>query len=181
MPFGPIIAVTMVSSAAEVRRIRPTEWEGLRDLRLRALVESPTAFGGVFEQEEQSPDEHWRERAGKFATDPAEILFVVAGQDGVLRGMTRGVLSSGPSDAAHLFGMYVGPAFRGQGYGRRLVEEVCEWARRAGEHRIILDVTETNLPAIRLYEACGFARTGRTQPLPHTPALQEIEMECALG
>jgi ribosomal protein S18 acetylase RimI-like enzyme len=37
-------------------------------------------------------------------------------------------------------------------------------------------VTETNKPARRLYERCGFKPTGERQPLPSNPALGELAM-----
>jgi hypothetical protein len=39
-------------------------------------------------------------------------------------------------------------------------------------------VTETNDPARRLYERCGFAATGERQPLPSRPQYAEIAMAC---
>lgn len=161
---------------SEVRRIRADEWEGLRDLRLRALRDSPTAFGSTFEQESQRTDDHWRERARVSADGDARVLFVVA-VEGALRGMARGVPDETGRDLCHLYGMFVDAEVRGRGHGRALVDAVCAWARSRGSRRVVLNVTETNAEAIRLYEACGFVRTGAVQPLPHTPALLEIEME----
>lgn len=161
---------------SEVRRIRADEWEALRDLRLRGLRDSPTAFGSTFEEEKQRADDQWRERARASAAGDAQALFVVA-VDGALRGMARGVPDERQRELCHLYGMFVAPDVRGRGHGRALVEAVCAWARSRGSRRVVLNVTETNAEAIRLHEGCGFVRTGAVQPLPHTPALLEIEME----
>jgi GNAT superfamily N-acetyltransferase len=77
---------------------------------------------------------------------------------------------------AHLYSMYVDPPLRRGGLGRQLVARICDWAREGGMRRVILNVTETNAAAIRMYESCGFVPTGRRQPLSHTPALLELEM-----
>ena len=49
------------------------------------------------------------------------------------------------------------PSFRRKGYGKRLVDAVIAAAREKGAEHIFLEVRENNLPAVRLYEACGFA------------------------
>ena len=50
----------------------------------------------------------------------------------------------------------VSPRFSGQGVGRALLEFAAEFARRQGMKALRLDVTDGNVPAIRLYERCGF-------------------------
>ena len=54
--------------------------------------------------------------------------------------------------------MYVDPTVRGRGIGRALVEALeCE-ARLAGVTRIVLETGTRLAPAIKLYEAMGYAR-----------------------
>ena len=59
--------------------------------------------------------------------------------------------------------MWVAPVARGRGVGDGLVDAVVDWARAAGYPRVVLDVGDENLPAIRLYERKGFEPTGRTR------------------
>ncbi len=54
--------------------------------------------------------------------------------------------------------MYLRPACRGRGAGRRLLATALGWARACGAHRIRLDTTEQMEAARRLYEAHGFCR-----------------------
>lgn len=54
---------------------------------------------------------------------------------------------------------------RGQGLGTRLLEAVCDRARREGCHSVRLEVVDTNHAARRLYERCGF-RVIATQYYP---------------
>ena len=54
------------------------------------------------------------------------------------------------------------------------------WTREHGADVLNLHVTETNAPAITLYERLGFHATGETEPLPHTPSVRENHMACAL-
>jgi len=46
--------------------------------------------------------------------------------------------------------------FRGRGIGREVVDQVIEYARALGVQNLLLEVTESNLPARRLYQSAGF-------------------------
>jgi len=47
----------------EIRRIRADEGLRLKALRLRALADSPMAFGSTLAREQAYPDALWHERA----------------------------------------------------------------------------------------------------------------------
>ena len=73
------------------------------------------------------------------------------------------------SEYAELKRMYVRPAFRGRGIGRRLLDRL---AARAGESGVTLLRLETGIQqtaAIRLYEAYGFRRRDAFPPYRHDP------------
>ena len=48
-----------------------------------------------------------------------------------------------------------------QGLGRALVKTLIDWADTRGIVRVALEVVETNVGAIRLYESLGFEHEGR--------------------
>jgi GNAT superfamily N-acetyltransferase len=54
------------------------------------------------------------------------------------------------------FGVSVVDGFRGHGIGRALIAHVEGWAATHGVERVILNVAEANLDAIRLYRALGY-------------------------
>lgn len=54
----------------------------------------------------------------------------------------------------------VGPGYAGRGVGRAMLQKARQTAKALGAEWLRLLVAETNLPAICLYEACGFARAG---------------------
>jgi ribosomal protein S18 acetylase RimI-like enzyme len=57
-------------------------------------------------------------------------------------------------------GMAVAAAWRGRGVGTTLLAEAIERARKAGAHKIALQVWPHNQAAIALYERFGFQREG---------------------
>ncbi|MBU0492048.1 MAG: GNAT family N-acetyltransferase [Chloroflexi bacterium] len=62
---------------------------------------------------------------------------------------------------SRLAGMALVPEARGQGVGRRLMDQLIAEARARGERAMVLEVIEGNAAAVRLYEACGFGRVRR--------------------
>jgi RimJ/RimL family protein N-acetyltransferase len=57
-------------------------------------------------------------------------------------------------------GMVVAAGFRGRGIGSGLLAEAVERARKAGAHKLSLQVWPHNAAAIALYERFGFQREG---------------------
>ena len=164
-------------SAWTIERTSPGQWERVRAVRLQALADAPDAFGTTLAEDEARPLPEWRARLAR--SDVATFLAVADGRDG---GIATGAPFEGQEGAAGLFSMWTAPEFRGRGIGRALVEAVVSWARGAGYRRVLLDVADGNLPAIRLYARCGFAPTGETGTLPpprqHVP---EHRRALALG
>ncbi len=55
----------------------------------------------------------------------------------------------------------VTPAYRQNGVGKRLVLALIDEARTSNAISILLEVRESNFPARKLYERCGFQQYGR--------------------
>src|SRR5687768_10461324 len=60
------------------------------------------------------------------------------------------------SGTAELKRMYVEPANRGRGIGRRLVQALEDEARALGATRVVLETGIRQAAALALYERCGF-------------------------
>ena len=86
------------------------------------------------------------------------------------------------ADEAELLTLAVDPGFRRQGLGRRLVRQFLVEARGRGATSAFLEVAATNLGAMALYEACGFAETGRRRGYYRGPerAVDAVLMGCGL-
>jgi GNAT superfamily N-acetyltransferase len=162
----------------QIRCIRANEWHRLRALRLRALADSPMAFGSTLAREQAFPDDVWQKRAAGGASGIDRVTFI-AEEDGRWIGLATGLLTD-PADshqaAPTLVGMFVEGAARRRGIGLALVERIARWARDHRETRLVLWVTSDNKAAIALYRRCGFRCTGATRALAHTPTHTEREM-----
>jgi ribosomal-protein-alanine N-acetyltransferase len=64
-------------------------------------------------------------------------------------------------DEAHISTLAVAPQYRRQGFGRTILDQAIRRAARLGAEWITLEVRESNLPAIALYEDFGFTMRGR--------------------
>lgn len=131
---------------------------------LQAYADEPDAFTSTVPEREPLPLEWWTSRV---SDQPHSAELVLGAFDeGRLVGVA-GLKFERRERTMHkalLFGMYVMPPYRGQGIARALVEAVLEQARSTPGTRVVqLTVTQSNAPALRLYESCGFLPFG-TEP-----------------
>lgn len=153
-------------TALTVDLIKASDWEVWRELRLEALAEAPYAFGSTLAEAQERDEEGWR--AG-FPTDGKGANFV-GRLDGVAVGMSAVFLLADPAGEPLLVSMWLAPAARGSGLAEELVRAVEKWAVEHDLSRVLLDVVEDNLPAIRLYQRLGYVPTGDAEPLRSDPA-----------
>ncbi len=71
------------------------------------------------------------------------------------------VLFRSLGDFAEILTVAVAPEQRRHGFGRLLMLHAMHKARNAGAERLLLEVQDGNLPAIRLYEALGMTAFDR--------------------
>ena len=146
---------------------------GLSDLD--ALLE---LYGQVSDAMEGTPfDVYWRRGAYPAQNDVVSAVYageaLISEQDGqlaaavVLNGDRGEQIPPDPPDVPwlvdcpseevayiHLF--VAAPTFRGTGAARALLLHVIDTARAQGMHTLRLGAALYNIPAVRLYEGCGF-------------------------
>jgi ribosomal protein S18 acetylase RimI-like enzyme len=145
-----------------------------RQIRLRALRDTPSAFGSTHEKELQLTDADWLERALRWNGETGIGLLAMDGSAGC--GIAGSFLDEGNRTRAHLISMWTAPTHRQQGIGRFLVTGIADWARLRDAQLLQLMMTSSNETAMLFYERLGFTRTGRTEPYPNDSRLIEYEM-----
>ena len=149
--------------AITVRRIDASDGPLLRQLRLAALADSPSAFGSTLGRESAFTDADWDERAQTGAAGEDRVTFI-AEADTEPVGIAVGYIDDPGAGVIELVSMWVDPLWRRHGTGEKLVNAVQAWAMRHDADQLMLWVTEGNTAAIELYDRCGFAITGQIQP-----------------
>jgi RimJ/RimL family protein N-acetyltransferase len=163
----------MLSPAITIRSIRITDAEALLRLRLEALQDSPEAFGEDYAYVAAQPYAAWIDQIAHSLGEGGRAIYVAVagaaadspnnqpdkarliGMAGVNRSTMRNT-----RHAASVWGVYVQPAWRGQGLATALVRACVDWGRAKGLVTMRLAVITDNPAAIRCYESCGFRSCG---------------------
>ncbi len=160
----------------EVRRVVPTDWPALRQLRLEALADAPVAFCERLADAVAAPDALWQQRAvrGAEGGDSFQVIGWVGDRP------VATAVGFGEDTDAVLAAVYVTPDFRGRGLLARLVEQVAAWAAEQGAGSLRLLVHESNDRAAAAYSRLGFLPTGHREPYPLDVTTQEVELALPL-
>ena len=159
----------------EIKRITRDTALVFKDVRLRALQESPTAFSSTYARESLLPDEEWQRRAARWGGDENDAMFM-AFEGGTVCGIVGSYVEPEQRERAQVISMWVDPAYRRAGAVKKLIDAVAAWNRSRGVRELALMVTCVNTGAIAFYEGLGFLKTGVTAEYPNDRAIIEYEM-----
>ena len=148
--------------------IDPTQVEAVRSLFLE--YGQSLGFSLCF----QGFDQELADLPGAYAPPAGRLLLATAGDDAAgcigLHGLDPSI--------CEMKRLYVRPAFRGSGLGRRLTEAIISEARGIGYTRMRLDtIVGTMDDAIRLYRTLGFETI---EPYRANPIAGALYMELQL-
>lgn len=117
---------------------------------------------------------------GDYAPPRGRLLlaYYTAGQRGASVPAGCGALRPLEAGICELKRMYIPPAFRGRGLGRRLAERLLAEARLAGYRSIRLDTIDTMKEALGLYRSLGFREI---PPYRYNPIPGAVYLERDLG
>jgi GNAT superfamily N-acetyltransferase len=161
-----------------IRTIEAEEWPLWRDLRLRALADSPDAFRTTLEEESYQPDAWWAELIEATVEHPRGDLWV-AWVEGAPVGMLFGRVD-GEYTMLVIGAMWVAPEMRRHTVGSGLIQACVEWGRALGVHAASLWATEENRGAVAFYERQGFRPTKATEALRPGSHLTARRVETAI-
>jgi ribosomal protein S18 acetylase RimI-like enzyme len=161
-----------------IKPITPALVAAYKSTRLRALYDTPTAFGSTYASESQLTDADWLRRTQQWNDGDGSVAYLAwdDAEPDQPCGIAASVLLWEDPRTAELLSMWVAPSHRRRGVGRLLVEGVSAWAKSRQARTLCLMVTSSNDDAMRFYETLGFTKTGRTAPYPNDATLFEFEM-----
>lgn len=143
----------------QVRAVKSGEGAALREVRLRALRDSPHAFAQALSAAETEPPSTWEQRIAASGRGD-EVRLVATEADGRFVGLAAGVPLG---NRIRVISVWVEPTSRQHGVGGELVRAVAEWAGERGLECQI-EVAPGNDRALALYQRLGFVATGEAPP-----------------
>ena len=139
------------------------DWARLRDIRLKALVDSPHAFGGTYENESAFDEDRWR-------IEFLKQTYVISSVDGVDAAMMYVENLEGDFGATcWIGGCWSDPDFRGTGLMRAMFEFLDNQGKERNWPVQGLGVWTDNNAAIAAYEKLGFVEMGGPQASTRQP------------
>jgi len=140
--------------------------------QLRPLFEEYAASLGI-DLCFQNFDRELEDLPGDYALPSGRLLIAIEGE--ALAGCVA--LRRIEGDICEMKRLYVRPAFRGTGLGRKLATAVIDAAGQIGYTTMRLDTLSSMHEAIGLYRSLGFVPTG---PYRHNPVCGALFFELAL-
>ena len=144
-----------------IRRLLPSYWQQLREIRLESLKEAGFAFGSSYENEVKFSDRQWQD----LLSSEESFYFAaitIANEIAALAGIRRY-----PNKQWFVVGVYVKPKHRGQGVIQQLLKYLIEYNQEMvlnSGFPLALTVIISNVSAIRIYQQLGFKIMQQLEP-----------------
>ena len=153
------------SSQISVRPLGVGESRLVRELRVRALRDSPTAFAQTEAEALSQSDDVWLRLAESMTGAARNAMFVAeSGEEFV--GCTYALVDQTDEQVGRVGGFWVDSRYRRLGIGRQLLRSVGHWAIARQRDRLRLWVPADAFGARAFYLAQGFAETGTVRAFP---------------
>ena len=141
------------------------------DFTIRKMTAEDTS--AVAEIESECFSSPWTKQGLLSETDnPSAEFFVLENKNDIAAYMGMHIVL----DECYIANVAVKSIHRKKGYGRLLVENALAVAKERGCTFITLEVRVSNLPAISLYEKCGFERVGERKDFYSAPTENALIM-----
>lgn len=132
---------------SEPQLITPEEWEKLKDIRTRAINDSPQAFGNTPAETGAREDSVWVE----WATKAKNYIIENNGKS-----VAAATFRQDTDGTWIINGVWTDPAYRQQGLSKSLFERIFQDARESGILTIDFGVYPIQKEAVTFYESLGF-------------------------
>lgn len=115
----------------------------------------------------------WSKNAFEDSLKSENTLYVVSENNGVITGYCGMYLSF---EEGNITNVAVSPAHRQQGIAHNMLNYIFKLAKEKGIKDTFLEVRETNVAAIKLYEKLGFKEAGMRKNFYDKPAENALIM-----
>ena len=138
-----------------IKQLTPKDAQIFKEFRLFALKENPESFGSTYE-------DYKKTKLSQVKAGIKRTIIFAAFKNGKIVGVTGLTLYSFAKAAhkAEINMTFVSKEVRGQGVGKRLMNEIFKKAKLLKLEQINLAVVVGNKAATRLYNSIGFKKFG---------------------
>ena len=154
MPNSPV-GKSKDSLNVEFVQASESDWESFRDIRLKALLTDPEAFGGTYEKYSKLSQQDWE----SILSDPNSEWF--AAKEGAKFVAMAGVYYPREENLPHhafIKAVYSDPDYRGKGIGESLLKDIIEKLKvDPNITNVQLGVRGSQQEAIKMYHNLGFS------------------------
>jgi aminoglycoside 3-N-acetyltransferase I len=130
----------------------------------RNLIE---IFNDVFENDIYTPETNYLSR---LLSNADFMVFVVKENDKVVGGLTIYVLHSYyvEKPIAYIYDVGITPSFQGQGFGKALISEVCNFYKQNGFKDAYVEAESDDIDAIGFYRKTNFSNEMNAKHFTYT-------------
>ena len=133
----------------KINTLKGDDWEKLRDIRLRAVTESPQAFGDTVEKTKAQTEEVWRKWIAN------SHIYII---DDNNKSVSAATFRQDIDGVWEINAVWTDPSYRNKGLSRKIFEQIFFDAKMMSIDVIRLDVNSIQSAAVTLYESLGFKK-----------------------
>ena len=159
-------------SMLNIRPFQESEAVLLKEVRLNALQDSPSAFASKYVDQKALPDDYWLDIVlcrGKYEHSKSFLA-----EDG---GKTIAMTACFPETKTkyRIIAMWVSPQSRSAGIGTLMLSYAEAWAQSEGANELLVAVFSDNPQALKFYLSYGFVNLSGEQPEDERIELQLVK------
>lgn len=128
-------------------QISVNDWQKFKAARIRAIKDSPQAFGDTLEKAMSRSDTYWIELVEK------SEVFVISSEGHYIATV---ILKQDDDGVWSIKSLWTDPEYRNRGLATTLLTVVLQTAKESGIEVIELGINANQTTAIKLYESLGF-------------------------